>query len=334
MRLIIEDSFDPRHNLAREETLLEQAREDTIYLWRNGPSVIVGRHQNTWTEVNTQVCQQKGIPIVRRLTGGGAVYHDLGNINLSYIFVEGDTVAQQKKGLSLILDFLQSRGAACFLSGRNDICMTDTAGAIVKVSGTAMTQREARGIIHGCVLYDSDLCRLSSVLTPRSEKLHSKGIPSVRSRVGNLRNLVPALKRLDCDGFFADWCDTLASVCMPAPVSNAKELARVEQLMLEKYGTNAWNIGRNPGCTMENRRRFPVGMVEFHAAIKGGKIKDCCFTGDYLAAEDFEEIAALLQGCVFTRGAIETAVAELDLCSFFGTKSRAEILDFLEGRSQ
>lgn len=333
MNLIIEKSTDPYHNLAREEILLSAVREDTIYLWRNRPSVIVGRHQNTLAEIDEEAAKKEKIKIVRRLTGGGAVFHDLGNINFSYIFAGGDFDEKKNRGLELMLSFLRSCGARCYATGRNDICMRDSAGREVKVSGTAMTQRGERGIFHGCVLFDCDLSRLERVLTPRREKLTSKGIASVRSRVSNLREMVPALGETEADAFFAAWCEALTEECRLIEAQDLGEAEAAQELMETKYRSRDWNFGRNPVCTVENSRTFPVGTVEFHAEVKGGVITSCCFTGDYLTERDFREIASLLCRSPFTDDGMEKALGEIDTKSFFGTDNLGEILRFLAGRS-
>lgn len=334
MNLIIEKSQSPSHNLAREEVLLGHVKEDTVYLWRNRPSVIVGRHQNTLAEVDSEAAAKHRIEIVRRLTGGGAVFHDHGNINFSFIFPGGDFDEKAALGLQMIISYLQSRGAACFANGRNDVCMKDSGGNVVKISGTAMTQREDRGIFHGCVLFDCDLAAMAQVLTPKKEKLISKGVASVRSRVSNLRALVPALHNLSADQFFADWGRQLAESCTTVKENSADEAAEIAKLVADRYENPVWNFGRNPACSMEISRRFQTGTVEFHADIKGNIIGRCWFSGDYLTMADFGVLAERLQGTAFAPDAIEEALEEVDLIPYFGRENRKVIIDFLSGRSE
>lgn len=132
MNLLIEQSFDPRHNLAREELLLSKADTDTLYLWRNRSSVIIGRNQNTLAEVDEEAARKEDIRIVRRITGGGAVFQDLGNINFSYVFPRGDSEEKSREAMQMILEFIRKAGAECYFSGRNDICLLDRTGRQVK----------------------------------------------------------------------------------------------------------------------------------------------------------------------------------------------------------
>lgn len=334
MNLIIETSHLPGHNLAREEVLLASAEVDTVYLWRNGPSVIIGRHQNTLAEVDEAAAEDAHIEIVRRLTGGGAVFHDLGNINFSFIFVGGDFEEKKELGLQMIIRCLQSRGAACFANGRNDICMKDAAGNVVKICGTAMTQQEDRGIFHGCILFDCNLAAMEKVLTPAREKLHSKGIASLRSRVANLRALVPQLRDISGDCFFEEWGKEFSKTCRVIEEESPAEKAEIAALIRDRYENRAWNFGRNPACTMETSRRFPVGTVTFHGDIKGGVIRSCSFSGDYLSPGDFSEIAERLENTEFSRDAVEKALEGVRPEKYFGTSEKEEILNFLTGRSE
>ena len=334
MNLIIERSHNPSHNLAREEMLFNHVEEDTVYLWRNNPSVIIGRHQNTLAEVDEAAAAREHIGIVRRLTGGGAVFHDLGNINFSFIFPDGVFEEKAAQGLQMMISYLQSCGAPCFANGRNDICMTDSSGNVVKISGTAMTQREERGIFHGCILFDCNLAAMEKVLTPKKEKLVSKGVTSVRSRVSNLRGLVPALRHISADIFFEDWGKELSKSCQLIGKMSPDEEEEIATLIERRYGNRQWNFGRNPICTMEASCRFPVGTVTFHGNIKGSEIKSCSFSGDYLGLEDFGEISARLQGVEFSYSAIEKSLQGIKLEAYFGTSNKEDILNFLAGRSE
>ncbi len=252
MNLLIEQSFDPRHNLAREELLLSKADTDTLYLWRNRSSVIIGRNQNTLAEVDEEAARKEDIRIVRRITGGGAVFQDLGNINFSYVFPRGDSEEKYREAMQMILEFIRKAGAECYFSGRNDICLLDRTGRQVKIGGTAMTCRDEGGIFHACLLFDTYLSQLSRVLTPYREKLQSKGISSVRSRVSNLREETERLSNLSGDDFFALWADELKKSCTVIEQVCAGEDVSIQKLIEEKYGNDQWNFGKNPRCNLKN----------------------------------------------------------------------------------
>lgn len=341
MNLVIEKGTNPCRNLAREEVLLDTVTEDTIYLWRNEPSVIVGRHQNTLAEIDEVTAEAEKIQVVRRLTGGGAVFHDLGNVNFSYIFPEGNFDKKKQAGIEYMLEYLRHMGAACYPSGRNDICLRDRTGREIKIGGTAMTQRGSSGIFHGCLLFDCDLSLLERVLTPSREKLASKGVASVRARVGNLREEVAELAVLSADEFFDRWAEYLAANHPAAGDLAAKPLAagdfseeerrRVEELVASRYASKEWTYGRNPLCTLINSHRFPVGTVEFYGEFQGGRIRACSFSGDFISSGNFEQLAEMLTGVAAEISAIEEFLEKIDLKKYFGTEDKTVTAKFLAG---
>ncbi len=350
MNLVIEKGTNPCRNLAREEVLLDTVTEDTIYLWRNEPSVIVGRHQNTLVEIDEVTAEAEKIQVVRRLTGGGAVFHDLGNVNFSYIFPEGDFEEKKQAGIEYMLEYLRHMGAECYPSGRNDICLRDRTGREIKVGGTAMTQRGSRGIFHGCLLFDCNLQLLERVLTPSREKLASKGVASVRARVGNLREEVAELAALSADEFFGRWAEYLAVKCQaagdlaakplvmeyvavnhPAAGDFSEEERRVEELAASRYASKEWTYGRNPLCTLINSHRFPVGTVEFYGEFQSGRIRACSFSGDFISSGDFEQLAKMLTGVAAEISAIAEVLEKIDLKKYFGTEDKTVTARFLAG---
>lgn len=332
MNLLIESCLEPRHNLAREELLLSTADTDTLYLWRNRPSVIIGKNQNTLAEIDEETARKEDIRIVRRITGGGAVFQDSGNINFSYIFPDGEPEEKARRALQMILEFLQKEGAECCLTGRNDICLSDREGREVKIGGTAMTCRNGGGIFHACLLFDTCLSQLSRVLTPSAEKLQSGGISSVRSRVSNLRAEIPGMESLTGDEFFALWAEELKKNCTVIERCCAGEEEAVQRLIEEKYGNHQWNFGRNPSCNLRNIRRFPTGTVEVYFEVSGGIIRRCSFRGDYFCSDEFPGLEAALQGIYFERSEIEKVLTDIDTGNLFGTENRERIIDFLSCR--
>lgn len=329
MNLLIEQSFDPRHNLAREELLLSKADTDTLYLWRNRPSVIIGRNQNTLAEVDEEAARKEDIRIVRRITGGGAVFQDLGNINFSYVFPRGDSEEKSREAIRMILEFIQKTGADCYLSGRNDIYLLDRTGREVKIGGTAMTCREEGGIFHACLLFDTYLSQLSRVLTPSREKLQSKGISSVRGRVSNLRKETERLSNLSSDEFFALWADELKKSCTVIEQVCTEEDVSIQKLIEEKYGNDQWNFGKNPRCNLKNICRFPAGTAEVYLEVSGGKIRQCVCRGDYFCTEEFLALENSMRGISFDKKEIEKALRDIDTETLFGTADYEGIVNFL-----
>lgn len=245
MKLIVETSDNPRHNLAREEILMESVTEDTLYLWRNRDSVILGKNQNASAEVKLNLAEETGTEVVRRITGGGAVFHDMGNVNFSCIFADGDFDEKVFTAMKMILSFLESLGVSAMPSGRNDICV-ENGERMAKICGTAMTQKGSRGIFHSCMLFDTDLDKMNRILTPPAEKLKSKGIKSVKARVVNLRDAVPAFSEMDADTFFERWEKYMVQNrgCEKVEQLTEDEELKITKLIDKKYGNNAWNFRR------------------------------------------------------------------------------------------
>ncbi|HML45867.1 MAG TPA: lipoate--protein ligase family protein, partial [Clostridia bacterium] len=190
MKIIVQrESNDPAWNLALEQTLLETVQEDLFLLWQNGPSVIVGRNQNARAEVDESLVEALGLPVVRRMTGGGAVYHDLGNLNFSYIECRaGGHFGDFARYTKPVLEALRQLGIDAELGGRNDLLVDGR-----KISGNAQCLWRGRMLHHGTLLFDADLTVLGRVLRPDPAKLAGKGVASVRSRVTNLRAVCPGL---------------------------------------------------------------------------------------------------------------------------------------------
>ena len=179
---------NPYYNIASEEYLLRQKEGNYIYIWQNEPSVIVGVNQNTLQEVNLAYVQDNGIKVVRRQTGGGAVYHDLGNICYTVVSKYDEGVDNYKKFTAPVIEYLNSLGVKAEFSGRNDITVGDK-----KISGNAQTVYNGRVLHHGTLLFDTDLTVLSSALNPNKLKTQSKGIKSVRARVCNISEFTTGL---------------------------------------------------------------------------------------------------------------------------------------------
>lgn len=295
MRIILHNSTDPYFNLAAEEFFLENSHGDVFMVWRNGRSVIVGKNQNTWAEVDLDYARSNGIAVVRRLTGGGAVFHDPGNVNFTFI-TDGDTI-DFASFTAPILRLLVQFGVEASCGGRNDIVTSGGA----KISGCAACVRHTPGgtrrLHHGTLLYGADLSVLSRVLTPDHEKLDSKGIGSVRSRVTNIRGMSDALRDVDPTRFASLVAD-FASREFGAPVSGltAAETEAVASLAEKKYRTWEWNFGASPDFDVTRSRRFPYGRVTVGMSAARGIISDIRITGDFFSSQDVEVLCGRLTG--------------------------------------
>ena len=315
-------SRDPAWNLAFEEYMLNSRTDGTwLLLWQNDRSVIVGLNQNTAAEINREFVEEHQIRVVRRITGGGAVYHDLGNLN--YSFLTDSNLAgtlSREQFTRPVTETLQCLGLNAEVSGRNDILVEGR-----KVSGTAEAIRGGRILHHGTLLFDSDPAMLSGALNASPEKYRSKGLASVRSRVGNIRSFLPR------DMTLLEFWDCLKTGLareglVPATVS-AEDLREILRLKETKYGTWEWNYGRSPRFDFTGRRHWPGGDLEVQAAVSRGRITEIRFPGDYMALTANTPLTDALRGCTFERDAVSEILNQFPLDLFFGSISREQILE-------
>ncbi len=317
MKSILIESTDPRLNLAIEETLLQKAiaNEDgqgIFLLWQNAPSIIVGRHQNTRQEINRELAEKHSLPVVRRMTGGGAVYHDLGNVNFSFI-VPASSVPASEKGMNFqyflqpILETLHGFGVPAVFNSRNDLTCHDR-----KFSGSAQLRRQNTILHHGTLLVALDLDMLGAVLTGAPDKYISKGIDSIRSRVVNLKEFLP--KHADMDTLK----DALVTQCARNSIElDADTLHKAKALAREKYATEEWNYGASPPFTEKRRERFAWGLVECHIDVVKGRIRHIRIFGDFFAQRDVTELEDTLTDIPYTYKSIHAALAQIALEEYF-----------------
>lgn len=309
MRVIYNDSLDPYFNLATEEWVLDNIPEDAFMVWRNGRSVIVGRNQNTWAEVDASYVRGAGIAVVRRLTGGGAVFHDPGNVN--YTFITSGSGIDFARFCDPIVRALCSMGVAVSLGGRNDLVTADGA----KISGAAACVRRTphgeRRLHHGTLLFDADLSEMARALTPDADKLRSKGIASVKSRVVNIRALSPALADVDAEGFAAMIAD-FASREFDTPVTAPADAERegIASLADARYRKWEWNWGESPAFETVKKRRFPYGTVEIGLRAEKGRVAAISVTGDFFSTDDVASLCERLRGARLEREALAPLLSD------------------------
>ena len=302
-------STDPAYNLAFEEYVLTHwTVGDILILWQNDNAVIIGRNQNTAEEINQSFVDTHGIHVVRRNTGGGAVYHDLGNLNYSFITDEG---ASRNAFTQPVVRALCDLGMDAEASGRNDILVSGK-----KVSGTAQQISKGRILHHGTLLFDSDSNMISGALTPDPGKYQSKGVKSVRSRVGNIRAFLQ--QDMTITAFWAHLKRTLGDAGMVEAQLTAEELAQVEKLKAEKYDTWQWNYGRSPAYDTQVKRRFSGGTLDVRLTVKQGVIAQIKFYGDFLAVSPVHILEEALLGCEYRREAIQQTLSGLPVEACLG----------------
>ena len=305
---------DPAWNLAVEEFVFEQLPRDRMYvmLWQNDNAIIIGKHQNTLAEINEAVVRERGIRVVRRLSGGGAVYHDMGNLNFTIIADAAADSLDFGRFCDIVIHALAQVGVTAERNGRNDMTIDGK-----KFSGNAQYLRHGRVMHHGTILFDSDPAVLASCLQVDPEKIQAKGVKSVRSRVTNVRPHLPVDMTLE------DFRKVLLRSILEqfpgtAYTLTAQDEAAIGQLKEARYDTWQWNYGHSPACTLRKRARFEgCGVIEAFLNMDRGCIREIAFLGDFFCTDDLDTLSHLLQGCPLEAAALETTLKNTDISRFF-----------------
>ena len=286
MKYLTNPCTDAHWNMAFDEFTLEglHVPEPLFYLWQNAPAVIIGLNQSPYAEVNLPYLEEKGIALARRVTGGGAVYHDLGNLNYSIV----GPIQPMEQAFEIVPAALCRLGVPAERSGRNDILVEGR-----KCSGYAKRLSRDRMMIHGTLMWDVDLDVLTEALKVPGSKVSAKGIASVRSRVANLKDYLPQYPSLKA--FQAAFLEVLADGDGEYSLT-AEQRASVDREAREKFATWEWNFGHSPETTHRGKKKFACGTVEVHYSLKNGVLTEVNFQGDFLGNRPAEELAAELKG--------------------------------------
>lgn len=328
MRYIINNNKNPYYNIALEEYCLMNidVGEDYFILWQNEPSIIVGKNQNTLKEINKKFVEENDVKVVRRISGGGAVYHDLGNLNFTFITrINKGEKTDFKKYARPIIDFLGDLGVEAELSGRNDIIVMGK-----KVSGNAQRLYRNRFMQHGTLLFDLNMENLANALNVSFDKIECKGIKSVRSRVGNIREFLK--KDMDINKFKELLQKKLSNNYNSKEIIlNSSDIKKIEESVNKKFSTWDWNYGKSPKFNYKGEKRFAGGKIEVLINVKNGLVENCKFYGDYLAIVDTEPIAKELIGIKYELDNIKNVLMKIDLSKYFGPITLEELLKVIFG---
>ncbi|MGE7948029.1 lipoate--protein ligase [Lysinibacillus sp. NPDC093688] len=319
---------DPRINLAIEEYLLKTMdveKEPVLLFYINQPSIIIGKNQNTIEEINTDYVEDNGIIVVRRLSGGGAVYHDLGNLNYSFITKDdGDSFMNYKKFTQPVVDALAKMGVHAELSGRNDILAEGR-----KVSGNAQFSTKGRMFSHGTLLFDTEIDAVVSALKVKKDKIESKGIKSIRSRVANISEFLK--DKMTVEEFRLE---ILKSIFGGEENIRYYELTEedwtnIHKLSAERYQTWEWNYGKSPRFNIQKTHRFPTGGIDIRLEVNRGNIEEAHIFGDFFGVGDMTDVEQRLVGTNYDRTTIANALADIDIPTYFGGITTEEFLQLI-----
>jgi lipoate-protein ligase A len=320
---------DPHLNLALEEYALRNFDHNYDYLlfYINEPSIIIGRNQNTLEEINHEYVDENGIHVVRRISGGGAVYHDTGNLNFSFITdYDKKSLNNFRKFTDPVIQVLKTLGVDAELSGRNDIQVGGR-----KISGNAQFSTVKRMFSHGTLLFDSDLSEVTKALDVKMSKIESKGHKSVRSRVANISEFLET--PMAVSEFRKELLEGLYEYRQDFETYRLteNEWESVHDLKNEKYADWNWNFGKSPKFNIQRTRRFSVGEIDLRLDVEKGHIQNVKVYGDFFGSEPVEQFEDHLQGARYDRTVIENLIEPMDLEGYFGSVPKEEFIELVYG---
>lgn len=333
MIFVPNDKNDPTVNLAIETFLLKEKQldEPILLFYINDPSIIIGRNQNTIEEINQEYVDEQEIQVVRRLSGGGAVYHDHGNLNFSFIMPDdGNSFRDFAKVTEPIIQALHEFGVSgAELKGRNDLVING-----LKFSGNAMYATEGRMFAHGTLMFDSDIDEVVNALKVRKDKIESKGIKSIRSRVTNIKPFLPAEKQDMTTEQFKE--EILLKIFGVTSIDQVKtyeltdeDWVAINKISNEYYRNWDWNYGKSPAFNLERRHRFPIGTIDLQMNVEDSTIKEIKIFGDFFGLGEIADVENLLTGVKYEKQAVKEAVEKIDVKKYFGNIEKEELFKLI-----
>ncbi|MGX9157178.1 lipoate--protein ligase [Priestia megaterium] len=320
-------NYDPRINLAIEEYALKHLDINETYLlfYINEPSIIIGKNQNTIEEINTKYVEDQHIHVVRRLSGGGAVYHDKGNLNFSFITKDdGNSFHNFKKFTEPVVEALKKLGVNAELSGRNDLMAEGR-----KISGNAQFSTKGRMFSHGTLLFDSEIENVVSALKVKKDKIESKGIKSIRNRVANISEFLEQKVTVE------EFREMLLRYIFEGEENiteyklTEKDWETIHQISKERYQSWDWNYGKSPKFNLQHSHRFPVGQIDVRLEVNKGKIDACTIYGDFFGVGDVQEVQEKLTGVRYEKASIEQALVDINIPHYFGNITKEEFVELI-----
>lgn len=323
MKYIVNTSNDPAYNVALEAYAFQKLTDiDEIFiLWINEPAIIIGRHQNTIQEINKEFIDKNGIHVVRRLSGGGAVYHDLNNLNYTIISNNTQEGAFDFQTFSKpVIDTLAKLGVKADFTGRNDLEINGQ-----KFAGNAQAYYKGRMMHHGCLLFDVDMSVLGQALKVSKDKIESKGIKSVRARVTNIVDHLSDKITVQefSDAILAQMKEEYPE--MDEYVLSDAELSEIQAMRDNQFATWDWTYGKAPEYTIERGVRYPAGKITTYANVENSTIKSVKIFGDFFGVKPVDDIEKMLEGVRYDYKDVLAALKTVDTSQYFSRMTPEEI---------
>ncbi len=319
---------DPQINLAIEEYLLKTMdveKDPFLLFYINEPSIIIGKNQNTAEEINTEYVDSNGIHVVRRLSGGGAVYHDLGNLNYSFITVDdGNSFRNFRKFTEPVVKALQSLGVNAELSGRNDLMAEGR-----KISGNAQFSTRGRMFSHGTLMFDAEINAVVSALKVSKEKIESKGIKSIRSRVANISEFLKEPMTVEEFRMAILYSIFDGEENVQYYELTDQDWENIHELSKERYGNWDWNYGKSPKFNIKHSHRFAVGGIDVRLQVEKGIVQDANIYGDFFGVGDISEVEQAIAGSKYERASLDKAIEGIDIPKLLGGITTEEFLKLI-----
>ena len=327
-----QNNYDASVNIALETYLVENrlVDEPILLFYINKPSIIIGRNQNTFEEINQAYVDEHDIEVVRRMSGGGAVYHDLGNFSFCFIKDDDGSFRDFASFTKPVIEALHKMGAtSAELQGRNDLLIDGR-----KFSGNAMYAKNGRMTAHGTIMFKSDLEEVTRALKPNKAKIESKGIKSVRSRVTNIEPYVDEqYKNLSTEEFRDLILLEIFGVEKREDVKEyhltEEDWQKVYAIREERFGNWDWNYGKSPAFDIKESHKFPFGLVDFRFNVKGGKIVEARIFGDFFGLGDIQDVEQQLIGVKYDRASMSEVLKNIDVNKYFGNVTADDLVGML-----
>ena len=323
MKYIVNNSHNPAYNVALEAYAFREllAEDELFILWINEPTIVIGKHQNTIEEINKTYTDEHGIHVVRRLSGGGAVYHDLNNLNYTIISNKSQEGAFDFKTFSQpVIETLADLGVTATFTGRNDLEIDGK-----KFCGNAQAYYKGRMMHHGCLLFDVDMTVLGNALQVSKDKIESKGVKSVRARVTNILDELP--EKMTVEAFSNQLLNKMKESYpdMTEYVFSDDDLKNIQALADQQFGTWDWTYGEAHEYTIKRSVRYPAGKITTYANVEKSVIKGIKLYGDFFGIKDVADIEQALIGLRYEYQDVLAKLQTIDTTQYFTNITPQEI---------